>query len=229
MLDQKQKVMIKGTRDGLTLQLDDQCSFDTIIKELENKLSDKLISEEEPLIRVSIQVGYRYVNAEQEEVLKEMVREKQNLVVEEIESKVITKEAAREWEQERSMTPVSRTIRSGQVEDVKGDLLLIGDVNPGGTVRATGNIFILGKLFGVAHAGTGGWKGAVIAASYFDPIQLRISDKISRSPDQEEGEGSYMECGYIDKNEESIRIDRIQKVVKWRPELVSFERRMNHG
>lgn len=228
-MDHKQKVMIKGTRDGLTLQLDDQCTFEDIIEELEGKLSENLVSEEEPLIRVSIQLGYRYITPDQEEVLKEMIREKQHLVVEEIESKVMTKEAAMEWEQDRSVNPVSQTIRSGQVIDVKGDLLLIGDVNPGGTVRATGNIFILGKLFGVAHAGTGGWKGAVIAASYMEPTQLRISDKISRSPDQEEVEGVYMECGFIDEKEENIRIDRIQKVVKWRPELVSLERRMNHG
>ena len=36
---------------------------------------------------------------------------------------------------------------------VPGDLLLIGDVNPGGTVMAGGNIFIMGSLKGIAHAG----------------------------------------------------------------------------
>ena len=44
---------------------------------------------------------------------------------------------------------VARIIRSGQVLQVAGDLLLIGDVNPGGTVIAGGNIFIMGALKGL--------------------------------------------------------------------------------
>ena len=48
---------------------------------------------------------------------------------------------------------MTRVISSGQVFEVPGDLLLIGDVNPDGTVRAGGNIYIMGQLKGIAHAG----------------------------------------------------------------------------
>ncbi|SIS36651.1 septum site-determining protein MinC [Salimicrobium flavidum] len=228
-MNHKQKVMIKGTREGLILHLDDQCDFEEILTELKGKLSEHITTDEAPLIRVSIELGYRYIHPYQEEILKEIVREQQHLVVEEIDSKVMTKEVALEWEKDRDITAISQTLRSGQVIDVKGDLLVIGDVNPGGTVRASGNVFVLGKLFGVAHAGSEGWTRAVIAASYLEPSQLRIADKISRSPDQEEVDGGYMECGFIDETAGAIRIDRLQKVVKWRPELVSLERRMHHG
>ena len=64
-----------------------------------------------------------------------------------------------------------------------GDLLLIGDVNPGGTVIAGGNIFIMGALKGFAHAGCYGNDQAVIAASSMKPSQLRISDCLNRAPD----------------------------------------------
>ena len=78
---------------------------------------------------------------------------------------------------------VAKIIRSGQVLNVTGDLLLIGDVNPGGTVIADGNIFILGALKGIAHAGFDGNTEAVIAASVMKPSQLRISDVLNRAPD----------------------------------------------
>ncbi|MBA2173454.1 septum site-determining protein MinC [Halobacillus locisalis] len=220
--------MIKGTRDGLTLQLDDQCRFEELLRELEEKLSMNGLADDEPMIRVSIQVGKRYLSDEQKEQLTEIIREKQKLVVDQIESEVITKQEALDWKEHSQITPVVRTIRSGQVEHVTGDLLLIGDVNPGGQVEATGNIFVLGKLRGIAHAGINGDARAVIAASYMQPSQLRIADQVSRSPDYE-SEGVYMESGFIDEQEEKIRIDRLQEVVKKRPDLASFERRMLNG
>lgn len=223
-----QKVMIKGTRDGLTLHLDDQCSFHELVNELEGKLSMNGISEDEPMIKVTIQLKNRYISEEQKEVLKTVIREKQKLVVDHIESDVITKKEALEWKESTEITPVVRTIRSGQMVEVKGDLLLIGDVNPGGQVTATGNVFIMGKLRGIAHAGIGGDGKAVIAASYMQPNQLRIADQVSRSPDYE-SEAVYMECGFVDEHEGKIRIDRLQEVVKKRPDLADFERRMPNG
>lgn len=223
-----QKVMIKGTRDGLTLHLDDQCSFEAILRELQEQLSMNSLTEEQPMIRVTIQLGNRYLNEEQKEELSAVVREKQKLVVERIESDVLTKEEALEWKENTEITPVAKTVRSGQLIEIKGDLLLIGDVNPGGQIHATGNIFVMGSLRGIAHAGSGGDTQAVIAASYMQPSQLRIADQLSRSPDYE-SEGVYMECGFIDDSQEKIRIDRLQEVVKKRPDLVSFERRMING
>src|SRR5699024_10424628 len=88
----------------------------------------------------------------------------------------------------------NRVVRSGQVLRVEGDLLLIGDVNPGGKVVATGDIYIMGNLRGIAHAGINGNRKAIIAASYMKPTQLRIADYISRAPDYET-DGVYMECG----------------------------------
>ncbi|UTW68948.1 hypothetical protein KHA80_17145 [Anaerobacillus sp. HL2] len=67
--------------------------------------------------------------------------------------------------------------------EIIGDLLLIGDVNSGGTVVATGNIYIPGVLRGIAHAGSKGNKVVVISASRMEPSQLRIAEIVSRSPD----------------------------------------------
>ena len=122
----------------------------------------------------------------------------------------------------------NRIVRSGQILKVKGHLLLIGDVNPGGKVMATGNIYILGKLYGIAHAGYQGDRNTFIAASYLKPTQLRIADYISRAPDYE-SDGVYMECGIIDEKEDKIIIDSLQLLSQKRQEISGFERRMQNG
>ncbi|WP_318036181.1 septum site-determining protein MinC [Halobacillus amylolyticus] len=227
-MSNSQLVTIKGTRDGLTLHLNDQCSFKSIVNELEQKLAMNGLDRDEPMIRVTIQLGKRYLSAQQQESLREIVRERQNLVVESIDSEVMTKDEALAWKEDTEITPVVRTIRSGQIVEIRGDMLLIGDVNPGGEVMATGNIFIMGSLRGVAHAGVHGDNKAVIAASYMMPNQLRIADQLSRAPDYE-SEGMYMGCGFIDAAEGDIRIGSLQEVTRRRPDLASFERRMLNG
>lgn len=91
-MKKRQNVMIKGTKDGLVLSLNDQCSYPELLDELEEKLLIHHVeSEDSPLISVRIQLGNRYISPEQEEELKELVRNKRNLVVEEVQSNVITK------------------------------------------------------------------------------------------------------------------------------------------
>ncbi|MBY0548099.1 MAG: hypothetical protein K2W95_12460 [Candidatus Obscuribacterales bacterium] len=77
-----------------------------------------------------------------------------------------------------------QTLRSGQAVTHKGDLVIIGDVNPGAEVSAEGDITIWGALRGVAHAGITGNATAEIRALKFDPIQLRIAHAIARAPDR---------------------------------------------
>lgn len=101
--------------------------------------------------------------------------------------------------------------------------MLIGDVNPGGTVIAGGNIYILGSLKGIAHAGAFGNEQAVIAASSMKPSQLRISEHLNRSPDSiQDNEKREMECAYIDENHQII-VDRLQVLIQLRPNLTRLE------
>ncbi|WP_079509905.1 septum site-determining protein MinC [Mesobacillus jeotgali] len=219
-----QNVTIKGTKDGLTLHLDDTCSYDDLKKELERKLSNSTrVQEEQQLLSVKVKVGNRYLTKAQEEELKDLIRQKRNLIVEDLETNVISKDEADKLRQETEIVPVAKVIRSGQVLEITGDLLLIGDVNPGGTVKATGNIFIMGALKGIAHAGSAGNDEAVIAASVMKPSQLRISDCINRAPDEAaEDENRIMECAYISDTKQIV-VDRLQVLMKKRPNLTRFE------
>ncbi|WP_163537894.1 septum site-determining protein MinC [Gracilibacillus sp. YIM 98692] len=223
-----QRITIKGTRDGLTLFMDDTCSFENLLKELHDILTSHHFAEDEPMITVKVELGNRYLNGEQESQLREVIRKQNKLVVDQIVSNVILKTEALEWKEDTEIRLHNKIVRSGQVLHVNGDLLLVGDVNPGGKVIASGNIFVMGNLRGIAHAGVDGNEEAVIAASYMAPNQLRIADKISRSPDNEQG-GVHMECGFLDEQREQIIMDRISSLTKARPDLNAFERRIFNG
>ncbi|CAM3823369.1 septum site-determining protein MinC [Mesobacillus zeae] len=219
-----QNVTIKGTKDGLTLHLDDTCSYEELKKELDRKLANtSKAQEEDRLLTVKVKVGNRYLSHGQQEELKDLIRQKRNLLVDVIETNVMTIAEAEELRQENEIVSVARIVRSGQVLEITGDLLLIGDVNPGGTVKASGNVFVMGSLKGIAHAGCNGNEQAVIGASSMKPSQLRIAGCISRAPDQLPNEdGKAMECAYISEDQQIV-IDRLQTLMKIRPNLTRFE------
>ena len=54
------------------------------------------------------------------------------------------------------------TIRSGERISSKGDLFIIGDVNPGAIVSANENVYVWGKLLGIDFAGESGNENASI-------------------------------------------------------------------
>ena len=96
------------------------------------------------------------------------------------------------------------TLRSGEVLESDGDLIILGDVNPGAIVIANANIIIWGRLLGTAHAGKSGDSNSKIAALQLRPLQLRISDKIARGPKEKPEEG-LAEQAEIDAGEIVIK------------------------
>lgn len=79
---------------------------------------------------------------------------------------------------------VKQTVRSGQVVSHDGNVVIIGDCNPGSEIIASGDITVWGELKGIAHAGAEGNEKAVIRALKLDAIQLRISGCYARRPDR---------------------------------------------
>ena len=66
------------------------------------------------------------------------------------------------------------TVRSGDRISSNGNLCIIGDVNPGAIVAAKKNIYVWGKLLGIAFAGKSGNKNAYISSLYLNPLQLSL-------------------------------------------------------
>jgi len=75
-------------------------------------------------------------------------------------------------------------VRSGVILEHFGHLVIFGDINPGAEVRATGNIVVLGRLRGTAHAGIGQDVGFILALR-LEPQQLRIGRQVARAADSD--------------------------------------------
>ena len=90
------------------------------------------------------------------------------------------------------------TVRSGDRLSSNGNLCIIGDVNPGAIVSAKKNIYVWGKLLGIAFAGKGGNKNASIASLYLNPLQLRIADVIAIGP-KNKPKNHYPEIAVVEK------------------------------
>ncbi|MBB1545378.1 MAG: septum site-determining protein MinC [Clostridiales bacterium] len=97
---------------------------------------------------------------------------------------------------------IKHSIRSGIREEYLGSVVLLGDLNSGGQLIASGNIIVFGTLRGLAHAGATGNKRAFVGAKEVENAQVRIADKI-------------IELGLYEENTIlSIRDDKIVVEVK---------------
>lgn len=118
-----------------------------------------------------------------EEVVEEIIEIVEDKI-EETEADLLAKKQAAV--QELSKLPtlyLQQTLRSGQTMSYDGNVVLIGDVNPGSEVIAKGDITVWGILGGIAHAGARGNDFAKIRALKLNAIQLRISGYYARRPD----------------------------------------------
>lgn len=77
---------------------------------------------------------------------------------------------------------VQRTLRSGFRISFQGNVVVIGDVNPGAEIIAGGSVVVWGRLRGVVHAGAEGDDRAVVCALALEPTQLRIGNQIAVQP-----------------------------------------------
>lgn len=96
------------------------------------------------------------------------------------------------------------TIRSGVEICHPSTIIIAGDVNPGATIIAGGDVLVWGSLRGIAHAGALGNRQALIMALKMLPTQLRIADLVARAPDNLP-ENYTAEIAYI--SDEGIKIN----------------------
>jgi septum site-determining protein MinC len=212
----KPGVTIKGTKDGLVFFLDDSRPFSAVLNELKYKLSHSSASHiwEGPDMKVKIKLGKRQITTLEEVALRELFSIRKNLIIQEFESDgvpyLIESNTC-------GIQLLSGTVRSGQVLTHRGDLLLLGDVNPGGTIQSTGSIYVMGALRGLAHAGMKGEETAIIVASVLRPTQLRIADVISRPPDQWDDSDIGMKFAHLLNNQ--IAVEKIHHLNRIRPDI----------
>lgn len=90
------------------------------------------------------------------------------------------------WSQNLTNKPTvmyEKSLRSGQNIHFDGNVVILGDVNPGAEIVAGGHVLVMGALRGLVHAGAAGDEDATVTALHFSPTQVRIASHITRPPD----------------------------------------------
>jgi septum site-determining protein MinC len=211
-------VTIKGTRDGLVFMMDDQCEYIDLIGELTEKLGasfEKFV--DDSIVNVSVKMGNRTLTEQQKYEIAVIIGRRPNLRLTSIELSPNAGDARLQQLLADNLTIHRGTVRSGQVLQHDGNLLFLGDINPGGTVVVTGDLYVMGALRGLAHAGSEGNEQAVIAASHMFPTQLRIAGVISRPPDEWVKADVYMEFAYLEDGQ--MKIDKLSNLFKRKQSL----------
>jgi len=203
VLEGKQCVILKGRRDGISILLDDKADFDLIKDVLRKRVAGSRNFFEGA--KATVTFKGRKLSTHEEEMLLAIIQFEANLNIAVADVKEPAQELKLIPASPPGMKPTERetfyyrgAVRSGQCITQNGSVVVIGDVNPGGEIKATGNIIILGSLKGTAWAGapgdTAGDSDCFISAFNFQPTQIRISHVVTYIPDdqvQKQGKGAW--------------------------------------
>jgi septum site-determining protein MinC len=223
-------VVLKGSRNnGVTIVISDDAEFSVIIAELRAKLGQaRRFMGGAPL---HLDTGTRPVTQEEFLALSKVAQEFGLGIVENEGVRPTTAKSAggssvttgqqrvgsnsspyqaprassTSVEDENNTLLHKRTLRSGQRIDYDGNVVVLGDVNPGAVINCTGDILVFGTLRGVAHAGAQGNVKAIVVAFRLEPTQLRIAHYISRAPDGEAAVPTGPEMALV--KDEQIQIE----------------------
>lgn len=215
----KQLVNMKGTKDGFILRLDDQCAYVDLVEELKGKVSEGGIDGK---VDVQLHLGYRYCSDEQLQELVDIVQQSEQLFVSKVQSDVLTVHESNQKILESQQDTYVGVVRSGQILRAPGDIIIVGNVNPNGRVEAGGNVYVLGKLKGIVHAGVQGNNEAIIAASRFEATHIMIADQVEVMSDEQVQKMNRTEmiCAFIG-NDGRIIYDQIHTLKNIRPFLIA--------
>ncbi|EQD54112.1 Septum formation inhibitor MinC, partial [mine drainage metagenome] len=95
-----------------------------------------------------------------------------------------------------------------------GSVIVMGDVNAGAEIVATGDVLVFGNLRGIVHAGARGDEEARVCAWRLQPVQLRIGRLIARPPDGAAEEALVPEMASV--SEGRVVIERVARLEEGR-------------
>lgn len=193
------RIFIKGNKLGINaiINMDKFGNFDEMLDSLVDKLSRGKKFYKGATLTVTTDL--KYINERQISKLKDVLFDE--ILIKDciFEERLEKQSSVFSGVYEGRTKFVRKTVRSGQCLNYAGNLIIIGDVNNGGEVRAHGNVIVLGDLKGKVFAGDNGNENAIIAAYSLEPELISISGKITISPDDFEKTG-YPEVARLNEN-----------------------------
>lgn len=174
----KNAVNFKGTKDGIIALIDLSYSFNTVIKAIEKKISEREDFFRGGTIKFLPTIG-TLTDLEKSEI-ENLLQDKFNINSEFIMKEDFEKRKIGEEKRisEKEFLIVRKILRSGQSIEFHGNVILIGDVNEGAEIKVGGSLFVFGILRGSVTAGLETGKDAIVVATSLKPKRLQIGNFI---------------------------------------------------
>lgn len=174
-------VILKGKKDRLSIHLNDEVDFLAIRDSLVEKIREarNFIGKGQ----MAIEFTNRKLSELEENVLIDLIKANSDLNITYVFSENIDEPERIKFVKsvtEEGFTKFYRgTLRSGTKLEYDGNIVVIGDVNPGAMIRAKGNVIVLGFLNGTVYAGQDGDRDAFVGATHMNPVQLVIGHTLA--------------------------------------------------
>ncbi len=178
----KNAVIIKSFQNGISVKLDPNLPFQDIYLEVARKFreSEKFFKN----AKMVISFEGRKLNSEEETLLVGAITDHSSLQVlciigndeEKNQSFIHATRQLVNNENNADGQYYKGTLRAGQVLETDSSIIILGDVNPGANVISTGNIVVLGTLYGHAYAGANGNDQTFVVALDMQSSKIRIGD-----------------------------------------------------
>jgi len=180
----KDAVLIKSYPNGITLMLNSDCSFETILEEVAFKFSQS-----KPFFgnaKMALSIEGRELTGDEEALLINTIRQNSDVYI----VCIIGRDNHAQKQFANALDDFERrlshdasdgqfyrgTLKNNQILETEKSIVVLGDVYPGSTIISSRDIIILGGLYGEAYAGGNGNMNHYVVALEMEPEKLKIGD-----------------------------------------------------
>ncbi|MBO7650685.1 MAG: septum site-determining protein MinC [Lachnospiraceae bacterium] len=173
-------VIIKGYKDGISLVLSPDASFEEILESLEKRIksSAKFLGS----ARMSMKFEGRELDTDEQKEILRVISENSDLEIICVIDGNETNETILRQTMDQVIGSLSTKtaqfyqgiVRSGRRLETENSIIILGNVETGAEIVSGGNIIVIGALLGTAIAGTNSNREAFVYAAQMKPEKLMI-------------------------------------------------------
>ncbi len=175
-------VILKSYANGINVLLNPELSFEKIKEEVATQF--KKASPFFKNAKVALSIEGKILSTEEEKELVEVITSNSQLDIlyligrDDRYSHTFLKacEDYKDLNNDSNARMVKGNVKNNECIESDNSIIVIGDVYPGCKLISSGNIIVLGGLYGEAYAGRDGDANAFVAACEMNPEVLMISD-----------------------------------------------------
>lgn len=154
------------------------------LEALFEKLKSDPISIEASKVSFDVLTEDRILQSEEKKQIEDLTANYPKFSIHKISANVMTVADAYLLKERENVHLISRTIRNGQEIQLKGDILFLGTIHEGGKLITTGNIFSIGNVAGILHAGFPNSEEKLILGDLHNAQQVRVGEQFDVIDDE---------------------------------------------